>query len=110
MGGRDDAHDVSIVPFVSIGGGQPRVATSTRLLPKVLQEVKLGDGLHSCLCRHAPATHQEVVEPAVVDGVAAGVKLAEALVGMGLGTSKHGDNAAPLPKHYIGLAQPFSPR
>ena len=46
----------------------------------------------------------------VVDGVAAGVKLAEALVGMGLGTSKHGDYAAPLPKHYVGLASPFSPR
>jgi len=45
----------------------------------------------------------------VVDGVAAGVKLAEALVGMGLRTSKHGDYAAPLPKRYAGLARPWSP-
>ena len=46
----------------------------------------------------------------VIDGVAAGVKLAEALVGMKLKTSKHGDYAAPLPKVYAGLAAPFSPR
>jgi len=46
----------------------------------------------------------------VIDGVAAGVKLAEALVGMKLRTSKRGDYAAPLPKAYAGLAAPFSPR
>ena len=46
----------------------------------------------------------------VIDGVAAGVKLAEALVGMQLKTSKRGDYAAPLPKVYAGLAAPFSPR
>ncbi len=45
----------------------------------------------------------------VIDGVAAGVKLAEALVGMKLRTSKRGDYAAPLPKMYAGLAAPFSP-
>jgi allantoin racemase len=45
----------------------------------------------------------------VIDGVAAAVKLAEALVGLGLQTSKHGDYAAPLPKRYAGWAAPFSP-
>ena len=45
----------------------------------------------------------------VIDGVAAGVKLAEALVGMKLKTSKRGDYALPLPKTYAGLAGPFSP-
>jgi allantoin racemase len=45
----------------------------------------------------------------VIDGVGAAVKLAEALVGLGLGTSKHGDYALPLPKTYAGLAAPFSP-
>lgn len=34
----------------------------------------------------------------VIDGVAAAVKFAEALVGLGLQTSKHGDLAFPLPK------------
>jgi len=45
----------------------------------------------------------------VVDGVAAAVKLAEGLVGLGLGTSKQGDYASPLPKLYAGLAKPYSP-
>ena len=45
----------------------------------------------------------------VVDGVAAAVKLAEALVSLGLATSKHGDYAPPLAKRYAGLALPFSP-
>ncbi|WOB09067.1 aspartate/glutamate racemase family protein [Piscinibacter gummiphilus] len=45
----------------------------------------------------------------VIDGVAAGVKLAEGLVSLGLGTSKRGDYASPLPKVYAGLAAPYSP-
>jgi len=46
----------------------------------------------------------------VIDGVGAAVKLAEGLVGLGLGTSKRGDYAAPLVKPYTGLAAPYSPR
>jgi allantoin racemase len=46
----------------------------------------------------------------VIDGVAAGVKLVEALVGLGLGTSKRGDYAWPLEKRYAGLGAPFSPQ
>jgi allantoin racemase len=46
----------------------------------------------------------------VIDGVGAAVKLAEALVALGLRTSKRGDYAAPLPKTYAGLAAPYSPR
>jgi allantoin racemase len=46
----------------------------------------------------------------VVDGVAAAVKFAESLVSLGLGTSKQGDYARPLPKAYAGLAAPWSPR
>jgi allantoin racemase len=46
----------------------------------------------------------------VIDGVAAAVKLAEALVALGLRTSKRGDYAAPLAKSYAGLAAPFSPK
>lgn len=45
----------------------------------------------------------------VVDGVATAVKLAEGLVSLGLGTSKRGDYALPLPKVYAGLAAPCSP-
>ncbi len=44
----------------------------------------------------------------VIDGVAAAVKFAEALVALKLGTSKQGDYAAPLPKAYAGIAAPWS--
>jgi allantoin racemase len=45
----------------------------------------------------------------VVDGVTAAVKLVEALVALGLRTSKMGDLAFPLPKAYTGLVEPFAP-
>lgn len=38
----------------------------------------------------------------VIEGVTAAVKLAEALVGLGLQTSKHGDLAFPRPKPFTG--------
>lgn len=43
----------------------------------------------------------------VVDGVAVAVKFAEALASLGLGTSKRGDYAPPLPKVYEGWAAPL---
>jgi allantoin racemase len=46
----------------------------------------------------------------VVDGVAAAVKLVEALVGLGLRTSKIGGYAAPLAKSYVGTMSPFAPK
>ena len=45
----------------------------------------------------------------VIDGVAAGVKLVEALAGLELRTSKLGGYASPLPKRYAGLLAPFAP-
>ena len=45
----------------------------------------------------------------VIDGVAAAVTFAEALLRIGVGTSKRGDYARPLAKSYTGLAAPFSP-
>lgn len=44
----------------------------------------------------------------VIEGVTAAVKLAEALVGMGLGTSKHGDLAFPRPKPFSGRFASYS--
>lgn len=44
----------------------------------------------------------------VIDGVAAAVKMVEALLGLGLATSKHGDFAMPLPKPYTGRLADFS--
>ena len=45
----------------------------------------------------------------VVDGVPAAVKFVEALVAMGLRTSKHGDLAAPIAKSYTGSLDYLSP-
>jgi allantoin racemase len=45
----------------------------------------------------------------VLDGVACAVRLAEALVGLGLKTSKVGGYAAPRAKAYSGLFSGFSP-
>ena len=44
----------------------------------------------------------------VVEGVTAAVKLAEALVGLGLQTSKHGDLDFPLPKPFPGRFAEYS--
>ena len=57
------------------------------------------------LCRRLSA---ELGVP-VIDGVAAAVATAEALVRIGLHTSKRGDYAAPLPKPYAGLLAPWAP-
>ena len=43
-----------------------------------------------------------------VEGVSAGLKLAESLVGLGLFTSKHGDLAYPRPKPFTGQFADFS--
>lgn len=45
----------------------------------------------------------------VIDGVAAAVKQAEALVALGLSTAKRGAYASPVGKTYIGLLEPFAP-
>ena len=44
----------------------------------------------------------------VVEGVTAAVKLAEALVALQLGTSKHGDLDFPRPKPFTGQFRHFS--
>lgn len=46
----------------------------------------------------------------VIDGVAAGVKLAEALAGLGALTSKVGLYASPRPKRYDGFLAQFAPK
>ncbi len=53
---------------------------------------------------------QQAIGAPVIDGVAAAVKLVEALVGMGLGTSKIGDLAWPLPKTYTGRLASMAPK
>ena len=56
----------------------------------------------------AKALTEELGLP-VIDGVAAATKLMEALIGLGLKTSKVGGYAAPLEKAYLGNFARFSP-
>ncbi|QIE54378.1 aspartate/glutamate racemase family protein [Pikeienuella piscinae] len=51
---------------------------------------------------------REIGAPAI-DGVSAGVKFVEALVGLGLGTAKRQGYASPLPKEYTGAFSAFTP-
>lgn len=53
------------------------------------------------------STLQQRLGVPVIDGVAAAVQLARALVALGLATSKQGDYARPLPKAYTGWAAPL---
>ncbi len=52
-------------------------------------------------------TLQQRLGVPVIDGVCAAVKLAEALVGLGLQTEKTGDYASPLAKRWVGWAAPL---
>jgi allantoin racemase len=52
---------------------------------------------------------QDEIGVPVIDGVAAAVVQVEGLVRLGLGTSKHGDLAWPLPKTYTGDLARFTP-
>jgi allantoin racemase len=59
----------------------------------------------------ADLTHylEDKLQVPVIDGVVAAVKFAEALVGMGLKTSKRGDLAFPLHKQYVGKLTDYAP-
>ena len=65
--------------------------------------IVLGCGGMAALCR----TLQARLGVPVVDGVSAAVKMAEALVALGLRTEKRGDYASPLPKRWVGWAAPL---
>lgn len=67
--------------------------------------VLLGCGGMSDLMKRVSA---EIGAPAI-DGVSAGVKLVEALVGLGLGTAKRQGYARPLVKEYTGALAGFAP-
>jgi allantoin racemase len=65
--------------------------------------IVLGCGGMATLCR----TLQQRLGVPVIDGVSAAVKMAEALVALGLTTEKRGDYAPPLPKRWVGWASPM---
>jgi allantoin racemase len=75
-----------------------------------LAEDKSGAIVLGCAGMADLARHLENhLQVPVIDGVAAAVKFAEALVGLGLRTSKRGDLAYPLHKTYKGTLSAFAP-
>lgn len=68
--------------------------------------IVLGCGGMADLTAHIQA---EIGIP-VIDGVTAAVKFIEAIVGLGLGTSKYGDLAYPLYKPYTGAFAQLAPQ
>ncbi len=52
---------------------------------------------------------EDKLQVPVIDGVGAAVKFAEALVGLGLRTSKRGDLAYPIHKPYVGKLESYAP-
>lgn len=65
--------------------------------------IVLGCAGMAALC----STLQQRLGVPVIDGVAVAVKFAEGLAALGLGTSRRGDYAPPLPKVYEGWAAPL---
>jgi allantoin racemase len=80
-------------------------AARTALARDRSEAIVLGCGGMAALCR----TLQTRLGVPVIDGVAAAVKFAEALVALGLATAKGGDYAPPLPKRWVGWAAGLGP-
>ena len=90
----------------SSGAGEKLRAEIKRTLDKGAEAIVLGCAGMADLAR---ALSQEFNVP-VIDGVAAAVKQAEALVGLKLTTSRRGAYARPAAKSYAGLLERFAPR
>jgi len=88
------------------GAGEKLRAEMARALDKGAEAVVLGCAGMADL---AQALSKEFCVP-VIDGVAAAVKQAEALVGLKLATSRRGAYAPPAAKSYSGLLEKFAPR
>ncbi|HZE91592.1 MAG TPA: aspartate/glutamate racemase family protein [Rhizobacter sp.] len=100
--------DIAVLELEDPAGDAYRrilVCAQQALLRDRSSAIVLGCAGMADLCRRL----QDELGVPVVDGVAAAVKMAEALVSLGLGTSKLGDYAFPLTKPYVGLAAPYSP-
>jgi allantoin racemase len=85
--------------------GQIEAAARRALAADRSGAIVLGCGGMAALCR----TLQARLGVPVVDGVSAAVKMAEALVGLGLRTEKQGDYALPLRKPWVGWAAKLEP-
>jgi allantoin racemase len=100
--------DIPVLAFEETGDAA--IATIVAEARRAVAKDRCGAIILGCagMADLVAAVEREVGVP-VIDGVAAAVKLAEALVGLGLKTSKRGDLAYPLPKHYTGALSYLAP-
>lgn len=104
-------HGTDIPVLALEGGGEETLALIENCARLALRQdrsgaIVLGCGGMAALCR----TLQQRLGVPVIDGVSAAVKLAEALVALGLQTEKTGDYAPPLHKPWAGWAAPLGPK
>jgi allantoin racemase len=102
------ACDVAVLDLEKPGSGaeDKLKAEIARALDRGAEAIVLGC---AGMADFARKLSQEFGVP-VVDGVAAGVKQAEALAALKLTTSRHGAYAFPTEKNYSGLLAPFAPK
>ncbi|MBY5327624.1 aspartate/glutamate racemase family protein [Rhizobium leguminosarum] len=101
------ASDIPVLELEDAGSGaigKLRAEIERALLEDGAEAIVLGCAGMTDLAREL----QEIYGVPVVDGVAAAVKQAEALVSLGLSTSKRGSYASPLPKPFTGAMSGFS--
>jgi allantoin racemase len=94
-----DLEETSAAAFVTIAEECRRAVAEDRCGSIVLGCAGMADLV--------AAVQREIGIP-VIDGVAAAVKLVEAVIGLGLGTSKYGDLAWPISKPYAGNLSHFA--
>jgi len=101
------ATDLAVLDLERPGSDARRIITEE--CRRALDEDGAGAIVLGCagMAELCAAIAAEIGAP-VVDGVGAAVKLVEGLVALGLGTSKRGDLARPLPKAYTGMLQGFA--
>ncbi|MBY3133004.1 aspartate/glutamate racemase family protein [Rhizobium laguerreae] len=102
------ASDIPVLELEDAGSGaigKLRAEIERALLEDGAEAIVLGCAGMTDLAREL----QDIYGVPVVDGVAAAVKQAEALVSLGLSTSKRGSYALPLAKPFIGAMSGFSP-
>jgi allantoin racemase len=110
MGGRAKvrASDIAVLELEDVASGaigKLRAEIEGALAEDGAEAIVLGCAGMTDLAREL----QRIYGVPVIDGVAAAVKQAEALVSLGLTTSKRGSYAAPLPKSFNGAMSNFSP-
>ncbi|NYT28910.1 aspartate/glutamate racemase family protein [Rhizobium sp. WYCCWR 11128] len=106
--GKVRASDIPVLELEDAASGaigKLRAEIELALLEDGAEAIVLGCAGMTDLAREL----QEIYGVPVVDGVAAAVKQAEALVSLGLSTSKRGSYASPLPKPFTGAMSGFSP-